>query len=46
MKNFQIQSSYNPSGDQPAAINKICEGIKNDTQDFETLGKVEGEPIP
>ena len=33
MKKFQIQSSYKPSGDQPIAIKKICEGIINKTQD-------------
>ena len=38
MKNFRIQSSYNPSGDQPAAIKKICEGIKKDTSDQVLLG--------
>ena len=38
MKNFQIQSSYKPSGDQPAAIKKICDGINNNTQDQVLLG--------
>ena len=38
MKKFQIQSSYKPSGDQPIAIKKICEGIINKTQDQVLLG--------
>ena len=38
MKKFQIQSSYIPSGDQPEAINKICEGIKNNMQNQVLLG--------
>ena len=38
MNKFQIQSSYKPSGDQPTAIKKICEGIKNNAQEQVLMG--------
>ena len=38
MNKFQIQSSYKPSGDQPTAIKKICEGIKNNVQEQVLMG--------
>ena len=38
MEKFQIQSSYKPSGDQPSAIEKICQGIEKDCKDQVLLG--------
>ena len=38
MNKFQIQSSYKPSGDQPTAIKKICEGINNNVQEQVLMG--------
>ena len=38
MKKFQIQSPYKPSGDQPSAIKKIIEGLKNKSKDQVLLG--------
>ena len=38
MEKFQIQSSYKPSGDQPSAIEKICQGIEKDSKDQVLLG--------
>ena len=38
MEKFQIQSSYKPSGDQPSAIEKICQGIDKDSKDQVLLG--------
>ena len=37
MKSFKY-NPHIPSGDQPEAINKICEGIKNNTQNQVLLG--------
>ncbi|GGG13414.1 UvrABC system protein B [Lysinibacillus alkalisoli] len=34
--NFDLQSAYQPSGDQPQAIAQLTEGIKNDTK-YQTL---------
>ena len=28
MSNFVIQSQFEPSGDQPEAIKKLCNGLK------------------
>ena len=38
MEKFQIQSLYKPSGDQPLAIEKICQGIEKDYKDQVLLG--------
>ena len=38
MEKFQIQSSYKPSGDQPSAIEKICQGIEKDCKNQVLLG--------
>ena len=39
MEKFQIQSSYKPSGDQPSAIEKICQGIEKDCKDIQAFYK-------
>ena len=41
MKNFELVSSYSPSGDQPKAINELVEGI-NRGDKFQTLLGVTG----
>lgn len=41
MKQFDIQSPYAPSGDQPSAIQKLCEGL-NDGLMYQTLLGVTG----
>ena len=38
---FQLQSPYQPSGDQPTAIKQLVEGINNGEQ-FQTLLGVTG----
>ena len=38
MKKFEIISEYKPSGDQPFAIKKICEGIKKNEENQVLLG--------
>ncbi|RYD72599.1 MAG: excinuclease ABC subunit B, partial [Sphingobacteriales bacterium] len=38
---FKLQSSYQPSGDQPAAIQQLTEGIDNG-EHFQTLLGVTG----
>jgi excinuclease ABC subunit B len=41
MKNFKVQSFFEPAGDQPKAIQSICEGLKNSLQ-YQTLLGVTG----
>ena len=36
--NFQIESSFKPGGDQPEAIQELCDGIKNNLTDQVLLG--------
>ena len=38
MKKFEIISDYKPSGDQPSAIKRICDGIKKDEENQVLLG--------
>ena len=38
MKKFEIISDYKPSGDQPSAIKKICDGVKKDEENQVLLG--------
>ena len=38
MKKFEIISEYKPSGDQPFAIKKICQGIKKNEENQVLLG--------
>ena len=38
MEKFRINSKYTPSGDQPAAIEQLSQGIKNDLKDQVLLG--------
>lgn len=38
---FKIESAYKPTGDQPQAIEKLCNGLKNGT-DYQTLLGVTG----
>ncbi len=40
MKNskFNLESSYKPSGDQPFAIEKLCQGLQNELSDQVLLG--------
>ena len=38
MKKFEIISDYKPSGDQPFAIKKICDGINKDEENQVLLG--------
>ena len=38
MKKFEIVSDYKPSGDQPFAIKKICDGIKKNKENQVLLG--------
>ena len=35
---FELVSNYKPSGDQPTAINKLVDGIKNGKKDQVLLG--------
>ncbi len=35
---FELNSSYNPAGDQPLAIKKLCEGLNKNTNDQVLLG--------
>ena len=35
---FELVSNYKPSGDQPEAINKLVDGIKNGKKDQVLLG--------
>ncbi len=35
---FELISSYNPAGDQPFAIKKLCEGLNNNIKDQVLLG--------
>jgi excinuclease ABC subunit B len=37
-KEFQIESPFEPSGDQPEAIRQLCEGLKNGEQSQVLLG--------
>ena len=48
MEKFQIQSLYKPSGDQPLAIEKICQGIEKDYKDhvLESPGPVKLLQLP
>ncbi|HEX9253003.1 MAG TPA: DEAD/DEAH box helicase family protein, partial [Ignavibacteriaceae bacterium] len=41
MKNFELVSSYKPSGDQPEAIKQLVEGV-NRGDKFQTLLGVTG----
>ena len=36
--NFQIESAFKPSGDQPEAIQELCDGIKKNMKDQVLLG--------
>tara|TARA_B100000989_G_scaffold295316_1_gene276151 strand:- start:8985 stop:11021 length:2037 start_codon:yes stop_codon:yes gene_type:complete len=36
--NFKIESSFKPGGDQPEAIQELCDGIKNNLTDQVLLG--------
>lgn len=38
---FKLESKYQPTGDQPQAINELCEGLKNGS-DYQTLLGVTG----
>ena len=38
MKKFEIVSDYKPSGDQPSAIKKICNGVTKDKENQVLLG--------
>lgn len=38
---FEIESAYKPTGDQPQAIEELCDGLKNGT-DYQTLLGVTG----
>ena len=38
---FKIESAYKPTGDQPQAIEELCNGLKNGT-DYQTLLGVTG----
>ena len=38
MKRFEIISDYKPSGDQPSAIKRICDGVKKDEENQVLLG--------
>ena len=38
MKKFEIISDYRPSGDQPSAIKRICDGINKDEENQVLLG--------
>ena len=38
IKKFKIHSNFQPAGDQPQAIEKLVEGIKNNKQDQILLG--------
>lgn len=38
---FKIESAYKPTGDQPQAIEELCDGLKNGT-DYQTLLGVTG----
>jgi len=40
-KSFKLKSKYSPAGDQPQAIKKLSEGLKND-YDFQTLLGITG----
>lgn len=35
---FQIESPFQPAGDQPQAIKELCEGINNGVKDQVLLG--------
>lgn len=39
--NFKIESAYKPTGDQPQAIEELCDGLKNGA-DYQTLLGVTG----
>ena len=36
--NFRLESSYQPSGDQPEAINQLCKALSQGVQDVTLLG--------
>ena len=38
MKNFLLDSKFKPSGDQPAAIDSLCFGLKENKKDQVLLG--------
>ena len=38
MKNFELVSSYQPTGDQPEAIKQLTDGVLNGTKDQVLLG--------
>ncbi len=38
MEKFELVSDYNPTGDQPQAIEKLTEGIKNGLKEQVLLG--------
>ena len=38
---FKIESAYKPTGDQPQAIEELCDGLKNGA-DYQTLLGVTG----
>ena len=38
MKKFEIISEYKPSGDQPSAIKKLCDGVIKDKENQVLLG--------
>ena len=41
MNKFELESNYQPAGDQPQAIDQLVEGIKNGDK-FQTLLGVTG----
>ncbi|MBT8342853.1 MAG: excinuclease ABC subunit UvrB [Desulfatitalea sp.] len=38
MERFKIKSEYTPQGDQPAAIERLCQGLRSGTRDQVLLG--------
>jgi excinuclease ABC subunit B len=38
MSNFHLTSTYNPTGDQPTAIQKLYDGLKNNHREQTLLG--------
>jgi excinuclease ABC subunit B len=38
MKSFALVSTFRPAGDQPAAIESLCKGIRSGARDFVLLG--------
>ena len=42
MEKFKLVSNYKPTGDQPQAIEKLSEGIKNGLKEQVLLGVTDG----